>query len=296
MGVKMDSMKRSTSLQVVIPSSITMDTPHLREKTYKIGLIGRACAIFRVDEVIIYRDCEGKKCKRQIELISSILSYIETPQYLRRRLFPISKFLKYVGILPPLRTPHHPTSKRVGEMSVNEYREGVVTKTDGKNSFIDIGIDKTVFLSGKKLPVNSRVTVKIIDVKKRNIDVQLVKSDEIKQYWGYRVSDSSLSLGKTVQKIRPALAIATSRKGEKIDNVYKQLQEEMGKSNRLIIAFGSPREGLNEILRRENLKLKNVFDFTINTIPFQGTKTVRTEEAIFASLALLNSISQKGIV
>ena len=296
MGVKMDFMKRSTPLQVVFPSSITMDTPHLREKTYKIGLIGRACAIFRVDEIIIYHDCEGKKCKRQIQLISSILSYIETPQYLRKRLFPISKFLKYAGILPPLRTPHHPTSKRIGELRIDECRDGVVIETDGKNSFIDIGVDKTGVLSGKKLPTNSRVTVKIMDVKKRNIELQLLKRDEVKDYWGYRVSSSNLSLGKTVKKMRPALTIATSRKGEKIYNVYKQLQEEMGKSDRLIVAFGSPREGLNEILRRENLKLKNVFDFTINTIPDQGTETVRTEEAIFASLALLNNISQKGTV
>jgi predicted SPOUT superfamily RNA methylase MTH1 len=287
----MDSIKRSTPLIIVIPSSITMDTPHLREKTYKIGLIGRACAIFRVDEIIIYRDCKEKKYKRQINLISSILSYIETPQYLRKSLFPISKFMKYVGILPPLRTPHHPTSKKIEELIINEYREGVVIKTDGKKSFIDIGIDKTTVLSGIKLPINSRVTVKVIDVKKRNIEVQLVKSDQVKQYWGYRVYVSNRTLGKTVQKIQPALTIATSRKGIKINNVYKQLQEELGKSDRLIVAFGSPREGLNEILRREKLKLKNVFDFTINTIPDQGTETVRTEEAIFASLALLNNIS-----
>jgi hypothetical protein len=29
-------------------------------------------------------------------------------------------------------------------------------------------------------------------------------------------------------------------------------------------------------------------DFVVNTIPKQGTKTVRTEEAIFASLSLFN--------
>jgi len=31
-----------------------------------------------------------------------------------------------------------------------------------------------------------------------------------------------------------------------------------------------------------------VMDFVVNTIPGQGTETVRTEEAVFASLAILN--------
>jgi len=33
-----------------------------------------------------------------------------------------------------------------------------------------------------------------------------------------------------------------------------------------------------------------VTDFTVNTIPDQGTETVRTEEALYASLAILNTI------
>jgi len=36
-------------LAIAIPTSVISDTPHLREKTSKIGLIGRAAAVFRVD-------------------------------------------------------------------------------------------------------------------------------------------------------------------------------------------------------------------------------------------------------
>ena len=43
-------------LAIAIPASTISDTPHLREKTSKIGLIGRAAAIFRVDEIIVYPD------------------------------------------------------------------------------------------------------------------------------------------------------------------------------------------------------------------------------------------------
>ncbi|MDR2707975.1 MAG: RNA-binding protein, partial [Nitrososphaerota archaeon] len=43
-------------LTIAIPASIISDTPHLREKTSKIGLIARIAAIFRVHEIIIYPD------------------------------------------------------------------------------------------------------------------------------------------------------------------------------------------------------------------------------------------------
>ncbi len=43
-------------LAIAIPASVISDTPHLREKTAKIGLIGRTAAIFRVDEIIVYQD------------------------------------------------------------------------------------------------------------------------------------------------------------------------------------------------------------------------------------------------
>ena len=39
-------------LSIAIPASVVSDTPHLREKTSKIGLVGRAVAIFRVDEIV----------------------------------------------------------------------------------------------------------------------------------------------------------------------------------------------------------------------------------------------------
>jgi len=52
--------------------------------------------------------------------------------------------------------------------------------------------------------------------------------------------------------------------------------------------FGSPSRGLYEIARNEDVRLGKLLDFVVNTIPCQGTETVRTEEAILASLAVLN--------
>ena len=97
-------------LSIAIPASIISDTPHLREKTAKIGLIGRAAAIFRVDEIIVYPDNPRVDQRRDLDFIAFLLNYLETPQYLRKGLFKIEPDLQFAGILPPLRTPHHPLS------------------------------------------------------------------------------------------------------------------------------------------------------------------------------------------
>jgi predicted SPOUT superfamily RNA methylase MTH1 len=54
------------------------------------------------------------------------------------------------------------------------------------------------------------------------------------------------------------------------------------------VAFGAPLRGLNEIAKGEGTKLESIVDFVVNTIPGQGTATVRTEEAFLASLAIFN--------
>ncbi len=50
-------------LTVAIPASVISDIPHLREKTAKVGLIGRAAAIFRVREIIVFPDPGGALIK-----------------------------------------------------------------------------------------------------------------------------------------------------------------------------------------------------------------------------------------
>ena len=76
-------------LIIAIPASVISDTPHLREKTGKIGLIGRSAAIFRVDEIVVYRDNPKTAQDADLGLIATLLRYLETPQYLRKRLFRI---------------------------------------------------------------------------------------------------------------------------------------------------------------------------------------------------------------
>ena len=72
--------------------------------------------------------------------------------------------------------------------------------------------------------------------------------------------------------------------------VADELAEHWKKSSSILVAFGAPTLGLHEIVAQENIRLDEIADFRVNTIPSQGTETVRTEEALYASLALLNII------
>lgn len=274
-------------IAIAIPASLVSDAPHLREKTSKIGLIGRAAAIFRVKEIIIYPDDPKADQKKEMDLIATLLSYIETPQYLRKRLFKLRPELRYVGTLPPLRTPHHPTESKIKDLKVGGYREGIVLAKTEKGSLIDIGVEKLALIPNKKLAINQRVTVKILDVKKRPT-VELADKKEIPTYWGYKVTVTKQPFGKLVKNLAFDLTIATSKYGIPVLKVLQELIEKWRKAQNVLIAFGSPSEGLYEIVRHEGLDLDDVVDFSVNTIPKQGTKTVRTEEAVVASLAILN--------
>jgi len=286
--VQSSSLKRHVKVSVAIPASLVSDIPHLREKTLKIGLIGRALAIFRVDEIIIYPDILDQNQTRDSSLIKAILSYMETPQYLRRRLFKIRPELRYVGILSPLRTPHHPTESREKALKIGEYREGVVVSSDDKGVHVDIGVERSVLIPNVYLKVNSRVTVKIREKGERLIG-EIVNSDELKTYWGYKINVSDLPLSSILKDRRYNLVIATSRRGDPITKIIDKISDLWRRSKRVLVAFGSPTQGLQEILRQEHVKLEEAADFIVNTIPNQGVKTVRTEEAIYATLAIFNA-------
>jgi predicted SPOUT superfamily RNA methylase MTH1 len=282
--------KRDCKLAIAIPVSIISDIPHLREKTLEIGLIGRAAAIFRVNEIIIFPDNTGApNQKRDRTLIATLLSYMETPQYLRKRLFKLKPELQYAGILPPLRTPHHPLERRARKLKVGEHREGAIIAVNEKGSFVDIGVERSLLIIDKKLPLNKRVTIKITTIGKYP-RVALANRKDIETYWGYIVTPSKHSFGQLTKSRNYDLVIATSKLGATLSQVTDELAERWKKARSILVAFGAPSRGLQEIVAKENLSLDKVADYTINTIPNQGTETVRTEEALYASLAILNTL------
>lgn len=67
------------------------------------GQIARAATVFRIDEVVVFdstpaaeNGSAGDGEESGARFLVRILEYLETPQYLRRRLFPMHKNLKFV--------------------------------------------------------------------------------------------------------------------------------------------------------------------------------------------------------
>ncbi|OGD46040.1 hypothetical protein A3K79_01795 [Candidatus Bathyarchaeota archaeon RBG_13_46_16b] len=275
---------------IAIPASVVSDTPHLREKTSKIGLIGRAAAIFRVNEIIIYTDELKTDQTVETRLIALLLSYMETPQYLRKQLFKLQPELQFAGILPPLRTPHHPLNHQMKRLKVGEYREGTVLSKRNEDMFVDIGVEQPAIVRGKHLVLGKRITVKIADAD-RQIKAELANREDISEYWGYSTIAAKQSFGEMVKQKDFDCIIATSKHGRAFLDVADVIAEKWRTAHRSLVAFGAPTHGLNEIAEEEGLDLSTIADIVVNTIPNQGTETVRTEEAVLASLAILNTLN-----
>jgi len=275
------------NISIAIPASIISDTPHLREKTAKVGLIGRAAAIFRVEEIIVYPDNKKTDQSRDLEFISLLLNYLETPQYLRKTLFKLEPDLQYAGILPPLRTPHHPLSGKTKHLKVGEYREGIVLSETKEGLMVDIGVQQPALMRQKQYSQNERLTLQVVNIGE-HVEVQPVTRNTVPAYWGYRVRVEKHLFSQIAREEGFDLRIATARNGSNFKDIADKIGEKWQDSKRILIAFGAPSRGLHEIVADEGLKIDQLVDFTINTVPNQGTATVRAEEALMATLAILN--------
>ncbi len=262
------------------------DTPHLREKTAKLGLVARACSIFGVQEIILYPDDAGRDQREDLQFCAQVLSFIETPQYLRKRMFRLTPSLKFTGILPPLQTPAHSVPRSVRDSKIGDLRDGVVVgRRDGRLT-VDIGLEPILECPGDA-PIGTRLTVKLVSVEK-NLVGEMVDQSKISIYWGYRVRQPKFKLGSLLEKERFDLKIGTSRYGTTILDVWSRVSSSLKNVGSVLVAFGSPRLGLKEILSQEGRTPDDVFEFFLNTVPDQNVLTVRTEEALLASLVLFN--------
>jgi predicted SPOUT superfamily RNA methylase MTH1 len=274
-------------LSIAIPASVVSDIPHLREKTSRIGSIGRAAAIFKVDMIIIYPDNPRVDQKGDIGLIVKLLSYMETPQYLRKRLFELSPDLQFAGILPPLRTPHHPLNRNSRNIKIGEYREGVALSKARQGILVDIGVEQPALIKNAEIRLGKRVTVKVVKTG-QPIEAELADRKDVPIYWGYTVTTERRSLGRMLEGGDFDVTIATSKFGSPFAGLKERLIEKLMSVDSVLLVFGAPTVGLNEIAAREGLELNKIADFVVNMIPCQGTETVRTEEAVLASLAVFN--------
>ncbi len=265
-------------LSVAIPESALSDESLKIDKTRKVSVLARACAIFKVDTIYVYQEGQNRQ---DGNLMVTILRYLETPQFLRKRLFPKINDLKFAGVLQPLRIASHTTPANPEKIKRGDIREGIIVGAKGKK-FVDVGIDRLVPFFGKT-PMGKRVTVQFKEGHP-GLALKEIRKSEIPKYWGYSVKERA-SLFSLINEWKKGGTIITSRKGRTATR--EQLSKYVKSKEETLLVFGSPEKGVHEILGGRMKNLQNAK--SLNFFPDQATETVRLEEALLGTLAVINS-------
>jgi len=267
-------------LSVAIPESSLSDESLKIDKTRKISVLARACAIFKIDTIYVYQD--GGNYKQDGTLMVMILKYLETPQFLRRRLFPKMNDLKFAGVLQPLKIPSHITPANQKKIKAGDVREGIVVSVKGKK-FVDVGVNQLISFYGQT-GIGKKITVQFKEGYPR-LSVKEIEKTEVPTYWGYSVKERS-NLFSLLSEWKGNVII-TSRKGRTATK--EQISKYTTSEKPTLVVFGSPDKGVHEIIGGRMKNVQNAKSF--NFFPNQATETVRLEEAILGTLAIINAQS-----
>jgi len=275
------------TVSVLVPSSLTREAEDRREATRKLGYVARAAAVFRVDRLTVYPDSDGEG-KLDGGFVETVLRYAATPPHLRKEVWDRRDELEYAGVLPPLRVRSRTGSGSEGSGS---SRQGIVTEvgSDGRVR-VNCGLQHPISLpvpSEMEVRQRERVTVRVSS--REPVRAKLI--DEPPP--GFVVDATDLDAALVREDA--GLAVAASRHGEHLR--VRRLDELVGRIRSdgdpaLTAVFGAPERGLPEILGVDAGSLgegadRDGIDLWLNTIPDQGSEVVRTEEAVFATLASL---------
>jgi hypothetical protein len=273
------------NLWIAIPDSSLSDEQTKRDKSIKIAQFARACSIFQVKRIYIYHDPLSQFEKEDPVLLRTILRYLDTPQYLRRTLYPRMSELEFAGILHPIKAPHHRPLQDIKTIRAGDVRTGVIAKVKGQ-LFVETGLGSLVPFEGTGFE-GKKVNVKITSPYP-NLRAKEATDADISEYWGYEVKEVP-SVVKLLSSIdnRTTTTIITSRKGSFFKNNEVKLAERIKANENVLVIFGAPKHGVHEILAKESSNAKA--EFVINMFPHQATETVRLEEAVLGSLAILNA-------
>lgn len=266
---------REKPLSVAFPGSVVSVDETVELKTIKVSVLARALAMFRVSEAVIYRDADTSE--RDMKLVEILMRYFLTPPHLRRLVFPVRKELRAVGLAQPLRLTAHeaPSVPKKGIVV-----EGYVESCEGDVCTINLGRLGRGRLAAR-VKEGSIVTVRIESV---GDFMELSLATRGGEYTGF-----SLRMAGDIREVieeyrkRGYLIVASSRHGRPA----RGLAMKAG-GNGVLVIFGGPRQCPYEFLP------KDLFDLAINSVPEQGIVTIRTEEAIIATLSALECAGLLG--
>jgi methyltransferase len=247
--------------------------------------------------------------------LTHILQFLETPQYppwnlqltryLRTHLFPMHPDLRHAALLKSMDLPHH--------LKFDDrlpYREGVVLSSSPRNgSVIEVGIGQ-VLLPNEELQPYTRVTVDMSRVQEpsstkdylTNARVVPATQPTTKEgyYWGYttrQATSLSAILSECTYPNGYDFVIGTSERGTPLQGKVASLP----RFRHLLVVFGG-QAGIeaaaenDKTLPLDGGDVAGLFDWWVNGVPGQGSRTIRTEEALWIVLGqLFAQVQIKGI-
>ena len=271
---------------VLVPSSLTREAEDKREATRKLGYVARAATIFRVDRLVVFPDRGGETGRFGDGFVNTVLRYAATPSYLRKEVWDRRDELEYAGIMPPLLVRSQTGSGSNGSGSL---RQGIVTEV-GPDARVRVncGLQHPISLPvppSMEVSEGERVTIRVSS--REPVRAKLVAEPPP----GFVVERATIE--DALARSDAGVRIAASRLGEvlTVDRLGELVERTA--ADGLTVAFGAPQRGLPEILdcepRAETIgdEPHARFDLWLNTVPNQGSETIRTEEALFATLAPL---------
>ena len=258
-----------------MPSSIVSTEPSDDEKVRELSRLARALAVFRVDEVVV---ASIKDYEDDARLADLILSYVVTPPYLRRVIYPLKPELRFAGLTKPLAIyTHNPSNEppRRGQI-----REGIVTRSWGMRAKAYVGLrNECLVQSSRELSPGWRILVRIESV--NPLKCVEVSRDDIEEYTGYVVS--VVDHDHVKKALRGCFTVNATKRGAPVTDkrIVEKVVSGWRGAGSINILFGDPRHDFDELV---NIKP----GLNVNFIPEQGTLTVRSVEAVWATLSILN--------
>ncbi|MCJ1386252.1 hypothetical protein MMC17_009378 [Xylographa soralifera] len=268
--------------------------------------------------------------------LTHLLSYLETPPHLRMHLFPLHPDLRTAGTLPSLDMPHHLRAHewcqyrdgvtiedpdRNGNEVVEEQGKKKKKRKSGGNgevkiSLVNAGLKTPVSISAS-IPPHTRVTLKFPastppkDFQTAELTAEAVAPsaprEEAGYYWGYAArAASSLSNVFTECTYDGGydLTFGTSERGVPLSSLTAATSKDssLPEFKHMLVVFGGV-AGLEvavkadpELIGMGVTQPEKLFDHWVNICQGQGSRTIRTEEAVWLGLmGLRDLVLDRGI-
>ncbi|KAH7037160.1 putative RNA methyltransferase [Microdochium trichocladiopsis] len=307
-------MGRPWTISIALPGSVLSLCRRDEQRVHIVSHIARALCVYSIDEIIIYDDSPPDSRPRSVDTsaytgdidpcgyVDHLLQYLEMPPFMRKTLLPLHPNLKQAGLMANLEIPSHPHPRHWVP-----YAEGVTlpgATPSGKGTLVDIGHKSPVIIK-QDVPPKTRITLKLDEndpEAAEPVDPSLPRT-EGGYYWGYstrRAETLSAVFEGCTYEGGYDMSIGTSERGTLLAEALpeRKVKREPLQFQHLLIVFGGPR-GIEYAAENDptlngmgivRARTQELFDHWINFLPGQGTRTVQTEEALWAGLALMRRL------